>query len=347
MEKYPKVSIVVPVYNAEKYLQRCIDSIVNQTYQNIEVIVVNDGSTDSSESIAKSCEYVHYIYQENKGVSAARNAGLNVVTGDYILFVDSDDYCEPTMVQELVSYINECEMVYCAYYFEYGDKTKVVKNVFDDGIYSLSDVFEALFFGLRNINETEMSTSLWRYLFKSDIIKNYNIKFDEYIRYAEDWLFYTEYCKYVSNIYLTNNTLYHYNQNPESLTHTFRPTTLLGITKSIYILNKWLSLVRNSNIEKSKYEPLIAKRYLNFVLNQSKNVWNMKNPSKVKEKKSLVLKSILMVKLEEKLKDFEYLEFSIMERLLLWAITHKKMYIISIYSILYNLLRDLRNFIRR
>ena len=101
-----KVSIIIPVYNVEGYLIKCIQSIVKQTYSNIEIILINDGSTDESGSICKKMEEIYYnikvINQNNKGVSAARNAGLKESVGDYIMFVDPDDWCEPNMVERMV-----------------------------------------------------------------------------------------------------------------------------------------------------------------------------------------------------------------------------------------------------
>ena len=100
-----KVSVIVPVYNVEKYLRKCLDSIIQQTYQNLEILIINDGSTDGSDVICR--EYVEkdtriaYITKENSGVSDTRNMGLKQASGDYVTFVDSDDWIEKTYVEEL------------------------------------------------------------------------------------------------------------------------------------------------------------------------------------------------------------------------------------------------------
>ena len=106
----PKISVIVPVYNTEKYLKKCLDSIVNQTYQDIEVIIVNDGSTDNSkkitdEYITKFPEKVKCINKENGGLSSARNCGIELATGDYIAFVDSDDYIDMQLFEQLLPYV--------------------------------------------------------------------------------------------------------------------------------------------------------------------------------------------------------------------------------------------------
>ena len=114
-----KISIIVPVYNVQKYLDKCIQSIINQTYKNIEIILVNDGSTDNSgiicEKYADIDSRIIYINKQNGGLSSARNSGLDVCCGDYIGFVDSDDYIDPSMYEKMFSFmINEdCDIVEC------------------------------------------------------------------------------------------------------------------------------------------------------------------------------------------------------------------------------------------
>ena len=115
----PLISIIVPVYNVEKYLSKCIDSIINQTYKNIEIILIDDGSTDSSGAICDKYALVdsriHVLHIENSGVSNARNVGLNHATGDYIGFVDSDDYIEPNMYELLLEELiaDDVDVVQC------------------------------------------------------------------------------------------------------------------------------------------------------------------------------------------------------------------------------------------
>ena len=109
MEKL--VSIIVPIYNVEKYLRQCLDSILRQTFRPLEIILVNDGSTDGSDTIcqeyAEIDERIVYLKKENGGVSDARNVGLDAVTSDYVLFIDSDDWIEPTYVEVLYEKIEE------------------------------------------------------------------------------------------------------------------------------------------------------------------------------------------------------------------------------------------------
>ena len=124
-----KVSIIVPVYNVEKYLDKCIESIVNQTYRNIEIILVDDGSPDKCPEIcnewAKKDDRIKVIHKENGGLSSARNAALEIAQGDYITFVDSDDWIENDMIQSMLTCAakNDADIVCCGFYFDNVDTT--------------------------------------------------------------------------------------------------------------------------------------------------------------------------------------------------------------------------------
>lgn len=121
IEKEPLVSIIIPVYNAESYVKRCLDSISSQTYQNIEIIVVNDGSTDNSSSVCLGCankdKRIRLIEKENEGSGYARNSGLDIAKGDYFFFVDSDDYLYKTCIQRLIdiAMTENAEIVKCSW----------------------------------------------------------------------------------------------------------------------------------------------------------------------------------------------------------------------------------------
>ena len=129
-----KISIIVPIYNIEKYLPRCLDSILAQTYKNLEVILVDDGSVDNSGMIAdkyaRKDQRIKVIHQVNQGVSVARNTGIDLATGDYIGFVDGDDYIEPDMYEILMRIIDEqqVDIAHCGYQMVYPSKTEYYYN---------------------------------------------------------------------------------------------------------------------------------------------------------------------------------------------------------------------------
>ena len=146
-----KVSVIVPVYNVEKYLNKCVDSIINQTYKNLEIILVDDGSKDSSGEIcdqyAAQDKRIRVIHKKNGGASDARNLGLENATGEYIGFIDSDDWIEVDMYEKMIQFAHtyETDIVCCGRYNVYGDikKTGLCPKV--DAIISDTEMFERLF----------------------------------------------------------------------------------------------------------------------------------------------------------------------------------------------------------
>ncbi len=196
MDGRVKVSIIIPIYNTEKYLRQCLDSITNQTLSEIEIILVNDGSTDSSGKIAleylKLYPFIQYIEQENQGQGAARNRALSIARGEYIYFLDSDDYIEHLALEELFneaevgnldlilfdgeSFVDEEFENKENYNFKYNRNTKY-ENIMDG-----HDFFVQL------INDNNFLVSPCLYFIKKSIIERYNLKFYEGIIH-EDELF--------------------------------------------------------------------------------------------------------------------------------------------------------------
>ena len=194
MIKRPKFSIIVPVYNVEKYLSICIESLINQTLKDIEIICVNDGSTDSSLNILWEYEEIDHrikiLDKVNGGLSSARNAGLNIAEGEYILFVDSDDYLET----------NTCDRLYMEMLQESADIVVFGTQIFPS--YISSPYIEWLWNNLRvETKKYEKNTIqalfceraskpfVWNECYKRELLKKNEIKFDEDIRYGEDMLF--------------------------------------------------------------------------------------------------------------------------------------------------------------
>ncbi|CAM5185029.1 putative glycosyltransferase EpsJ [Ureibacillus acetophenoni] len=183
-----KVSIIVPIYNTELYLTDCVRSIINQTYQNLEVILVNDGSKDNSgiicDEFSKFDNRIKVIHKENGGVSSARNMGLDISTGDYIMFVDSDDWIENNAVDKLINIQNQgnFDVVMFGAYFEYTKQNKIVNFILrDEKYYELSKIKSIL----PSLIKEEKINTLWNKLYKSSLIKNNKIRFNESLSIAE------------------------------------------------------------------------------------------------------------------------------------------------------------------
>lgn len=181
-----KVSIVVPVYNVEDYLDRCIESIVNQTYNNLEIILVDDASPDNCPAMcdewAEKDSRIKVIHKLNNGVSAARNAGLDIVSGEYVTFVDSDDYIACDMIEKMMRRAEkDCtDAVVCGICDDYGDELKKESLVFEDRIYSKNEILENF---IADVIRGEVCAKL----IKSEIVRL--VRFDENISFSEDLLF--------------------------------------------------------------------------------------------------------------------------------------------------------------
>ena len=202
------VSIIVPIYNTERYLNKCLESIRTQTYSDIEVIMIDDGSTDSSKNIANSYvkrdDRFRLLAQENAGVSAARNHGLDVAQGEYILFVDSDDWLEPQMIEKLVHNMIEysTDISACQY-----DRSRCFTGEITE-IWNRDIVLQNF------LMHKQINGSLVNKLFKKELIKSKRL--DESIKYGEDALFCWKHLLDVSSIAVSPDILYHVTLHDDS-----------------------------------------------------------------------------------------------------------------------------------
>ena len=187
MNSQPKISVIVPVYKTEGLLDRCVESIVGQTYKNLEIILVDDGSPDNCPAMcdewAEKDSRIRVIHKENGGVSSARNAALDIATGDYIGFVDSDDWIAPEMYSSLIQKISESgkNIALCSYYaVEISGERYECRCVVDKEVLDKDDYFRFIVLG-------GDGGYIWNRLYDADILKE--VRFDEDIWYSEDLLF--------------------------------------------------------------------------------------------------------------------------------------------------------------
>ena len=217
----PKVQIVIPVYNSAKYLKRCLDSLLEQTYPSWEAIMVNDASKDNSIEImkeyqAKDERLVIYDMEENQGVSKVRNFALTKLSEKYTAFLDSDDFWEKDMLEVMVEKAESenADVVQCRYFYDYaGGRQVLPKGVFKEDTAIDKNHIKKIYYKMAtgiNMNHVCMK------LIRTELIKD--IRFDPTLRTAEDLKFCTElFCK-VESYYFINRAFYHYCRNEESLT---------------------------------------------------------------------------------------------------------------------------------
>lgn len=230
INNYPLVSVIVPIYNVEKYLKRCINSILSQNYKNIEIILVDDGSPDNCPKICddfkKKDSRIKVIHKTNGGLSSARLAGFEEALGEYILFIDSDDYIEKDMVEKLVCSINKnnADLAICGYCTQIEQNS--IKNLLPydketlQGYQQITNEYILPLIG--NVkNNINLPGFLWIRLLKKSLIDNsFFVSENEY--FAEDIIFDLLYSDNIKKISIVNLPLYHYCINYESLSNKYR-----------------------------------------------------------------------------------------------------------------------------
>lgn len=221
-----KISVIIPVYNVEKYLAQCLESIAGQSYENLEIIIVNDGSTDRSEEICGKFEAmdsrIKLINQSNSGVSVARNTGIENATGDYITFVDSDDWLEKEMYNSMISQVTkfpELDMVMCDTVQIAGKLKKRSSEFIRGGYYSKVDIISALYPTLLVTEDFAKIpvVSACTTMIRRNILIKKKICFEPSLKYSEDYLFMARIMIHIKSFfYIKGDFNYNYRQYPES-----------------------------------------------------------------------------------------------------------------------------------
>lgn len=213
-----KVSVIVPVYNVEKYLDRCITSLLKQSYGKLEIILVNDGSTDDSgiicDSFAHNNSSIRVIHKKNGGLSSARNSGMEIMRGDFFTFVDSDDWIEPNYVKELLNNlkISNVDIVQCGFR-KINEKYEITYDscIYSEMLLSPNDILDS-FFKTQNLQ-----TMACMKLYRTDMFGD--IRFEDG-RNNEDTIFFADIIDRIKNIKIIDDKLYNYYINPDSIMHS-------------------------------------------------------------------------------------------------------------------------------
>ncbi len=228
------ITVAIPCYNGEKTLERCVDSILLQTYTNYELLIIQDGSTDKTPEIAeqlcKKDARIRVIHQENRGLSASRNRAIREARGEYISFIDADDTICPDYIEKLQQAVlmYKADIAVCQYYI---DK----KQGNDNGIHTISkqDMYKEILIPQRNF-----AAFAWNRLYKIELIKKCNLSYDEEIYGNEDELFNFQYLEVCGTIAIVEKELYHYIINNGSIMFSqgYNPKRILANKAFEYML---------------------------------------------------------------------------------------------------------------
>lgn len=252
-----KVSVIIPVYNVELYIRECLESVVNQQYDNLEILLIDDGSDDSSGQICD--EYalmdsrVRVVHKKNGGVSSARNCGLEIASGDYVYFADADDFLFRDTIVTLCSLIMDHDIAMC------------MMQKFDNGLdviqkeskYKTTMEIDAIVSDI--LTGSNSSGFLWNKLFKAEIIKEKKLFFNTKVHHYEDQLFILEYLDRESRAAFSDSVIYAYRNTPGSALNSGinnKSATMIYARELIYNRSKELTI--NQQIISSEYEKLIG-----------------------------------------------------------------------------------------
>lgn len=247
------VSVIVPIYNEELWIDRCVQSILRQSYENMEVLLINDGSTDRTEEICRKITdtRVSYFYISNRGAAEARNYGLAKAAGEYILFVDGDDYIHRDMIKTLAAAMEQsgADIAKCRYAAVFADgRAGYSSNLTETVVYDFRQAFDEM-----NYSRTIMP-SVGDALFKRGLLEG--ITFPAHVRIGEDYTFLAKVMMRAKRVVAVPDVLYFYSQNGDSVTHQ-------GYTKESYrILENYIDIYRfisreHPELEKGAYAYLI------------------------------------------------------------------------------------------
>lgn len=273
------LSVVIPVYNGEKYIEECLRSIMNQTYKDLQIIVVNDGSEDKTESIVKSIlledSRIQLMSQINRGVSSARNRGLKYAENEFITFVDCDDTLDLNMYEILMNYANtnEFDIIHCGYK-RINDKE--IKEVSGTGKIEVQNSYEALECIIKG---KKFVGSLWNKIYKKSLFNG--IRFDESLKVNEDILInYQVFKKSRKSIFIDEAKYNYFERNTSACNMTNRTKKAQDGLKVAKII---LCDCKNSNLKESaltKYFQCLVSLYRNYYYSKNKAYRNVRNEIK-------------------------------------------------------------------
>lgn len=286
-----KISIIVPVYNVEQYVGECIESILSQSFNNIELILINDGSKDNSGSICdeytKKDNRIKVIHKKNEGVSIARNIGIKNASGKYIAFVDSDDIVGKEIYTTMLQAIEESDsdLVMCRYEKVYSNRNnELAIEPLREGLYDKEQIFNNLILDMIGNDPLDMSKPLimgstCRCLYKKDIIDKYKIEFPV-IKIAEDMLFHLYYLMSCKKVYVVNKALYYYRYNELSATNNYINNLWEALMYQLELVEDGLN---KFNLLNSKSKERLEINTFYFISWCFTNECNPRNPKKYRE----------------------------------------------------------------
>lgn len=321
--KNKKVSIIMPAYNCENTIRVAIESVINQSYDNIELIIVNDGSSDNTEKEIKSIksEKIKYYSIKNQGVSYARNYGVKHALGEYLMFIDADDEYTPHFIRKMFEEIEKSEAdQVCASYYTVDNNNKIIGKI-SYKYYTFFSPCECII----QLQKNNLFNQVWNKIYKTKIIKENKIYFDEKISIAEDEKFNLEYLNYCNKIRIIDEPLYKYKITLNGLGFSFN---LKSNEIKLQIINQIEKI-----FEKQKYDKsYIFESYIIQYFSLVSNIVDKRNKKTTKEKLMQISKDIICNKKCQNIMKISKKELRKKYKILAIIILTKNRYIIYVFG---------------
>jgi glycosyltransferase involved in cell wall biosynthesis len=321
VSKEPLISVIVPVYKVEEYLDKCVDSIINQTYKNLEIILVDDGSPDNCpkmcDDYAKKDKRIKVIHKKNGGVSSARNEGIKFSKGDYISFIDSDDWIDNNYIEEMYNALtyNEADYVCCGYKRVCGNNLEYIHNDEKIIIYNNAELL------LKLLNVQNGYGFCHMKLISKKVIKN--VVFNEKLVVGEDALFNIELCKNINKAVILNKSLYNYFFNSNSVVRKYDEKYVDKYLNSMKYMSEYIEKSYNNMETKDNLYNYIAYHVMLICVNYC---YHPKNNNKYKS-----LKKVCNIELfKNAIKKSNYNELSLTRKVTLFTLKFKLYFLTAI-----------------
>lgn len=342
-----KVSIIVPIYNVEKYLHRSIESLRKQTLSDIEIILVNDGSTDGSLSICRSYEKIdsriHVIDKVNEGVSATRNAGLENAQGEYIGFIDPDDWIEKDMYSNMYQQIKKmhADICMCNYVIDNNQKKMSMLLEGEQDFLEKQEIIDQIIpdmISSPNLNSRGKTImgSVWRLLIERKLISQHKLRFPVEITLMEDLIFCIQAFLKCNRIAISRGEYYHYMINENSALTSYK-NDIIKTQRQVYMYIEQM-------LKKEKVYTILEERmkvrYINMYINSIANEVHRNNSKKEREKIIAIYNLCQDNILKEKLKAINIKDYTTRKKIVLKAMKYNlAIYLYIYYSILIKVIK--------
>lgn len=333
------ISVIVPIYNVEKYLRQCLDSLLAQTYKNIEVIMVDDGSPDNcgvicDEYAEKYCNFIA-VHKENAGLGMARNTGLENAHGQYVIFIDSDDYISDSLIEELYKELKLYQVDVCVSGFKCtveGQRNVQYESECYPGEKARTELFPRMVGSLPDKKDS-IEMSVCGVLYNMEPIRKYNVRFpSERELISEDLIFNIEYMQHANGAYLSNAVGYYYNINTSSLTRSYR--------QNFYYRVKHFYLEVEQRLSELNYDSIVSHRNKRmFFVNVKSCISQEANPHydfNLKQRLSNIKSICFDAVLQEAIQEYPVNKLGLTQKTFLFMVKHKWTAALYLYFLISN-----------